>query len=415
MTVVGVAAIKERSPSSLHVEDFGTYSAGAASFAEGQLSLLRTLPLSLCVVLLKQISRYDTLFPAEREDLSQLLRLLGSQQMATTISDFKRIVLSEDLRRRDWIRDPGRFVEEMTAELWTSDQIDGFRQAAAQLTPPVEPPPRGISRLMMVDFDSRLEKPNFVLFRRLLEHGTLFTNVTPGLENDPFTASLKILEDRARAQPGGYSHWLISGDSPPQRPSSAVSALDYKSLEPIRHGLLNLMSAAVNAGTSGPEALRSIMMELQPEALGLTSSDPHTSDALLAQFSIDLLGQGSGTQIYSTTFVQWSAREVLRRARPATALIRFTPRVLQRPTNQQWSRADADPDFDLAGSLVDADMAAYYTWINLNRMPGSNSNVFVAFHSGLRRAFASGPGLLGGTSSDQAISPSDILSLLQRS
>jgi hypothetical protein len=183
----------------------------------------------------------------------------------------------------------------------------------------------------------------------------------------------------------------------------------------MRLSLLNLMNEAVNAGTSGPEALRSAMMELQPEALGITSSDPPNSDALLTHFSIDFLGQGSGTQIYSTTFVQWSAREVLRRARPATALIRFSPRVRQRPTNQQWSRADVDPGFDLAGSLVDADMAAYYTWINLNRMPGSNSSTFVAFHSGRRQAFASGPALLGGTSSDQAISPSEMLSLLQRS
>jgi hypothetical protein len=407
-----VAAVGERSPSSLCVADIATYPASARSFAIAQLSMLRTLPLVLCVLVLKQIARFDSLFPAEREDLSQLLLMLGSQRLAPAIYEFKRIVLSAELRHRDWITKPSEFVEQMTAELWSSGQIDVFRHAAVQLAPPVELQPPGMSRLVVVDFDSRMEKPNFVLFRRLLQHGTLFTNLTPSLEDDPFTASLKILEDRAKSQPSSYSHWLICGDSPLQRPSSAISALDYKSLEPMRRSLLGLMSAAVTSGTSGPEALGSAMMHLRPEALGITPSDPLAANPLLAQFSIDLLGEGSGTQIYSTTFVQWAAREVLRRARPMTVLVRFTPRVRQRPTNQQWARADAEPEFDLAGSLVDADMAAYYAWINLNRMPGANSSGFVAFHSGRQQAFASGPRLPKVTSSDQAISPSNLLSLL---
>jgi len=406
-----VSAAGERTPSSLRVSDFGIYAPSARSFAVAQLSMLRTLPLVLCVLVLKQIVRFDSLFPAEREDLSQMLLMLGTQRLTSAISDFKRIVLSAELRHRDWIAKPSEFVEQMTVELWSSGQIDGFRHAAAQLAPPVELPPHGVSRLVVVDFDSRLEKPNFVLFRRLLQHGTLFTNLTPSPDDDPFTASLKILEDRAKWQPGSYSHWLICGDSPPRRPSSAVSAVDYNSVEPMRHSLLGLMGAAVTSGTSGPEALGSAMMHLGPEALGITPSDPLAADPLLAQFFVDLLAEGSGTQIYSTTFVQWAAREVLRRARPTTALIRFTARVRQRPMNQQWLKTNTEPGFDFAGSLVDADMAAYYTWINLMRLTGADYAHFVAFHSGRRQAFASGPGLPRGTSSDQAISPSTVLSL----
>jgi hypothetical protein len=412
MIAGSIAVAGERSTSSLCVEDFAIYPASARSFAVAQLAMLRSLPLVLCVLLLKQIVRFDSLFPAEREDLSQMLLMLGSERLASAISDFKRIVLSAGLRRRDWITKPSEFVEQMTVELWSSGQIDGFRHAAVQLASPAELLPNGMSRLVVVDFDSRMEKPNFVLFQRLLQHGTLFTNLTCSREDNPFTASLKVVEDRAKTLTGSYSHWLICGDSPPRHPSSAVSFLDYKSLEPMRHHLLDLMSAAVTSGTSGPEALASAMMHLRPEALGITTSDPLAVDPLLAQFSIDLLGEGSGTQIYSTTFVQWAAREVLRRARPTTALIRFTPRVQQRPTNQQWLRADAEPGFDFAGSLVDADMAAYYTWINLMRLTGAANAHFVAFHAGRRLAFACGPGLARAASSDQAISPRGLLSLL---
>jgi hypothetical protein len=101
-------------------------------------------------------------------------------------------VLSAELRCRDWITKPSEFAEQMTNELWSSGQIDDFRRAAAQLSSPVEVRPGDISRLVVVDFDSRLEKKNFVLFRRLLRHGTLFTNLTPGLEDDSFKASLEL-------------------------------------------------------------------------------------------------------------------------------------------------------------------------------------------------------------------------------
>jgi len=50
-------------------------------------------------------------------------------------------------------------------------------------------------------------------------------------------------------------------------------------------------------------------------------------DAVLNRFQLSVLTEGSGTQIYSTTFVQWAARELLRRAQPLTLLARFAPRL----------------------------------------------------------------------------------------
>ena len=50
------------------------------------------------------------------------------------------------------------------------------------------------------------------------------------------------------------------------------------------------------------------------------------ADAMLTRFQLSLLTEGSGTQVFATTFVQWAAREALRRAQPITLLARFTPR-----------------------------------------------------------------------------------------
>ena len=41
-------------------------------------------------------------------------------------------------------------------------------------------------------------------------------------------------------------------------------------------------------------------------------------DQVMQRFDVSLLTEGSGTQIFSTSFAQWAAREALRRAQPLT-------------------------------------------------------------------------------------------------
>src|SRR5882757_946356 len=101
---------------------------------------------------------------------------------------------------------------------------------------------------------------------------------------------------------------------------------------------------------TGQESLRTVMAQLRPADLGWG-----TGDAVLDRFEVKVLTEGSGTQIFSTTFAQWTAREVLRRAQPLTLLVRFAPRQRQRPMNEMLSAANARPELDFTGSLVDAD------------------------------------------------------------
>jgi hypothetical protein len=55
--------------------------------------------------------------------------------------------------------------------------------------------------------------------------------------------------------------------------------------------------------------------------------------------------------------------------------------VRQRPTNQQWSKVNAKlPECDFSGSLVDAGMAAYCSWIDLNRLAGGGSHLKLLAH-----------------------------------
>jgi hypothetical protein len=85
-----------------------------------------------------------------------------------------------------------------------------------------------------------------------------------------------------------------------------------------------------------------------------------TTDAALRHFEVNVLTQGAGCQIYSTTFVQWAARECLYRAQPLTLFARFATRQMNAPMEKLLAR-DPLQQQDPEAVLVDADMGAYHT------------------------------------------------------
>ena len=145
----------------------------------------------------------------------------------------------------------------------------------------------------------------------------------------------------------------------------------------------------------GPEELRTHLARLAPSDIGMDKA----GDEVLDRFQVKLLTEGSGTQIFSTTFAQWTAREALRRAQPLTLLVRFAPRQRQRPMNELLSSGHGNADLDLAGSVVDADMGAYYNWLNQQRLPGADQSAFLVWFEGHSQAVVIGPSIPRGTES----------------
>jgi hypothetical protein len=169
---------------------------------------------------------------------------------------------------------------------------------------------------------------------------------------------------------------------------------------------LQRMHDARISGTVGPEDLRSLMLQMRPEQFAAVQT---TEDEVLRRFQLDLLTQGSGTQIFSTTFVQWAAREVLRRARPHTLVLRYAPRQAERPMNDLVLASATEEQLDPHGSMIDADMGAYYTWLNLTRLSGAEKSRFIACHEGGGEAIAVAPALSASTLSTQACTLQQIL------
>jgi hypothetical protein len=396
-------------PRDLKPEQFKSYPPEAKKLAVDYLGALQPLPLSFLPSLLKEIVEFDFKFPVERRAIeSELgnLHSLSSAQVSDWFREFAAIQLSASLEHADWVNAPGLFVEQLSAHLWSTHQQDAFRLAAVHYAdrlraavPPEAPP---IPRLGISIIGKGLDSYAQPLFRKLRPHGAYCTRVNP--EN-----GVKLLLDavasRAKVHPAPYAHWYIDGGEESEH-DPALTTVSYDALAPARTALLRKMQSDISRPGMGPEALRTHMAEMRPSEVGLDK----LGDAVLSRFQLKLLTEGSGTQIFSTTFAQWAARETLRRAQPLTLLVRFAPRQRQKPMNELLSASDSGSELDLIGSLVDGDMGAYYNWINQQRLPGAEQSSFLVWFENHNSAVVIGPSVPRGTESTGATNISQLLS-----
>jgi hypothetical protein len=191
---------------------------------------------------------------------------------------------------------------------------------------------------------------------------------------------------RAQAHPAPYAHWYVDGGREEPVAGEGLVRFSYDSLAPARAALQDKMQRTFQSGM-GPEAFRTLLARMRPAELGMADGP----DAVLSRFQVSVLTEGSGTQIFSTTFVQWAAREAFRRAQPVTLLLRFAPRQRARPMNELLAETQRKPELDPQGSLVDADMGAYYTWLNQQRLAGADRSSFLVWFEGHNEAVAIGP------------------------
>jgi hypothetical protein len=396
-------------PRELQAAQFAAYPAQAQKLAVEHLSLFQQLPLSFLPGMLRELIEYDYKFPVERTRLNQELSLLGSlsaAQLTEWFHPFAVLTLSTALEHSDWVAKPAQFVEQESAYLWTTHQLDAFREAAMnygdRMQTALPAQKLAASRLGIAIIGQGVATTPEPLFQMLRKRGTYFSQLKPegGLE-----ALLTAVEARSAAHPVDYGHWYIEGGTP-SRQTKGLTTVSYDALAHVRDKLLAFMQTQIAKPGMGPEELRSNLALLAPAQLGMARD----GDPVLDRFQVKLFTEGSGTQIFSTTFAQWTTREALRHAEPLTLLVRYAPRQRQKPMNELLANAGAAGELDPAGSLVDADMSSYYHWINQQRLRGADRSAFIVWWEGQSHAIAIGPTLPGGATSD---SPLDLKSLIE--
>jgi hypothetical protein len=405
------------SSSEPNAKGFASYPPEARRLALANQSLLQELPLVFAAILLREIIAFDWKFPAERlhlEDQLRLLAALPSPELNSRMQGFAAIKLSPDLEQSNWVVNPAGFMEKLTAWLWSTGQMQNFQASAEQYAAavaaasPVARPP--LRRLCIVVIGQGVPETDYPLFRKLRPHGVYLKNVNPegGLELLLAAAAKRSAHPAShvdKTSADRYAHWYIDGGA--AMPVLGLTQLSYQSLQQPRSLLLTKIQRAIDSGSMDPEALRSMIAQMQPDEIGLGGS----TDPVLSRFQMSLLTEGSGTQIFATTFVQWAARECLRRAQPETLVTRYSPRQEMQPMNVMLSGAKAGA-LDPHGSLIDADMGAYYTWINMNRLSGADEMSFLTWFEGHSQAIAIGPDIPQATTSDSPMDMHQVLALL---
>jgi hypothetical protein len=80
--------------------------------------------------------------------------------------------------------------------------------------------------------------------------------------------------------------------------------------------------------------------------------------------------------------------------------------------NELLSEKHNVPELDPVGSLIDADLGAYYTWINQQRLAGAEQSFFLAWFENHSQAVVIGPTIPRGTQSSSETTLASLPSLM---
>ncbi len=401
--------------SQLTLDSFRNYPPAARLLTEAYRRVLQQLPISFLSFLLKELIEFDWKFPLEQRFLQDQLAFLEHfkpVELRVEMNAFWQLRLSGELESFDWVNRPADFLDKLSAYLWATHQIDAFRTAADKYIKGVHafrphellPMPR----LGVVMIGEGVPETKYRLFRKLRRQGTYFTRLQP--ENGGATI-LNFAARRASVHPLPFAHWYIDGGKSLSS-SKDLTCVSYDSLRPARAQLAKRMQSAFESPGFGPEALRTALVHIKAEDLGLSGAGP---DGLLNRFQINLLTEGSGSQIFSTTFVQWAIREVYRRAEPLTLVARFAPRARSQDMSYLLANVQAETSTDPEDSLIDADMGAWYSWLNQQRLPEADRTGFLAWYENHGEAVAIGRSFASGTEDHGVIGMAELLRRLDRS
>lgn len=384
-------------PDALRAELFAAYPAIGRAFATKYLSLLRKLPLVVCPSFLREIQRLDTSFPAEGEALRlrcEFLLSLSTEEFSKRTETLLSLHVSQKLETMDWVAAPAQFIFDLTSFLWSSGQIDVFRSASLSLFAPGLSIDKDVSRLTVVLAGAGVSKPHGDLFRKLRARGLLLT----GLDAATMPNQIEeVFNEHAGQAEKAYANWYIDGTNPLGMVlAPSTISVSYPQLEPLRLATLSHMDSFIRSKQGGAEDLRTSLNGITPHDIDAENVTP---DPVLQRFYTELFTEGSGTQVFSTSFVQWTGRELARRARPVTLLLRYGPRQRQRSFDDLIRRAGEDT-LDPDGALRDAEMGAYYNFLEMERITARGKGIFVLWIEGTTTAILVAPGAPVGARSD---------------
>jgi hypothetical protein len=344
------------------------------------------LPLTLRPILNEQISQWEMLFPFEQAQLQAFLLaldLLSPQELADLTAPLRELESKMDVRH--WEFNEASNTVENAATLARSAYYGAWRREIQRFTEAINDRCQRSTgrednrkRLVLLVHPRELPLDEYTAWGNWQDRGRQL-KIAGNAED------LTALVMNGKGPPGGAgilgrSKWDIadlwfidageklSGMVPNNFPAASLS---YSCLKPFRDKFLAQLNTMPKSITAADRTLASL------RKMDWTQSFPAdmAGNTLLQKFVIDVFLSGNGALIFSNPFVEWSASEAIRRARPQLVVARFGMRNKPKPftsiaifeNQEQVSTVEDAPDPE--NSSIDAAILAFYVWLAANRYP----------------------------------------------
>ena len=361
--------------------------------------LLKRLPITFQPVTRQQLREWDTLFPYERQAILRLLLYLASLNEQQFAELFREVVqLEEKMGVRGWqfsteeqtilnasLLARSRYYQEWRKAVQkvfdaAEQHVEGERSGATEgkrlilmIMPQVLPLERakvwerwqGVGRPVRLDLamsretqsaaDALLGVGGEGEGGRLLEVVSRRPNASAA-DTWVVDAGSKLVECALRQGPSGTG-------------APSVTLLSNERLATLRQNF----SREVNTMRKDLADADSVYDRLRKADIAGWCPPEVAQVPVIREFLRSLYLSGNGALIFSNSFVEWSASEAFRRARPAFVMAQFGVRSKPKPFTSVLVFDNPDevnplPAVDdLPGSALDAQVLALYVWLAASR------------------------------------------------
>ena len=360
--------------------------------------LLKRLPITFQPVTRQQLREWDVLFPYERQSILRLLLYLASLNEQQLAELFREVVqLEEKMGVRGWQFSTEEQTIQNASLLARSPYYQDWRKAVQKVFDAAEQHAEsqksgdGGNRLILMIMPQVLPLDRAKVWERWQGMGRP-VRLDLAMSRETQSAAEALLS-AGSAGDGGRLLEVVS-----RRPNASAAdcwVLDAGS---------KLVDCALRQGPSGPGAPTATLLSNERLAklrqnfsreVNTMRKDLADADAVfdrlrkadvtpwcppevaqvpvIREFLRSLYLSGNGALIFSNSFVEWSASEAFRRARPAFVMAQFGVRSKPKPFTSVAVFDNPDevnplPAVDdLPGSALDAQVLALYVWLAASR------------------------------------------------
>lgn len=358
--------------------------------------VVQRLPLTFLPFINQQLHQWETLFPNERQAVERLLLYVSRMSPDQSTALFREVVqLEEKMGVRHWGFSTAEQTIQNSSELARSPYFQQWRQAVQAVFDAADRSAlesaagneASRNRLILIDLPKALPLNAATTWHRWQGMGRSLhfdlksaghtTNALDALLFGQASAdgqSSSGLLRSARARAGRLADaWVVEAGSDMVAAAvgqgTAAVLLSYARLDTYRQNFsheMNTMRKDLGDADAVFDRLRKVdVLPWCPPEVG--------GDAAVREFVRALYLSGNGAVIFGNSFVEWTASEAFRRARPSLLVARFGVRNKPKPFTGVAVFDNPDqvnpltPENDPEGSAVDAQMLALYVWLAAGR------------------------------------------------